>query len=82
MVAPISRTEPLGEYRGYHLYRDWCPGARRMLCVGVRAASAPRDVCGDYDPVDVRDGEGVHFDTEADLRAAIDATYETPGRAA
>ena len=82
MVAPITRTEHLGEHRGYHLYRDWCPGPGRMLCVGYRASSAPRDVCGDYNPADVRDGEALHFDSEADLRAAIDATRETPGRAA
>ena len=82
MVSPITRTEHLGEYRGYHLYRDWCPGPRRMLCVGYRASSAPRNVCGDYGPDDVRDGEAPHFDTEADARAVIDATHETPGRAA
>ena len=82
MVAPISRTEHLGEHRGYHLYRDWCPGPRRMLCVGVRASSAPRNVRGDYDPNDVRDGEEPHLDTETQMRAVIDATHETPGRAA
>ena len=82
MAAPISTTEHVGEHRGYHLYRDWCPGVRRMRCVGVRATSADLICCGHYDPADVRDGEAPHFDTEADLRAAIDATYETPGRAA
>ena len=78
MVAPITRTEHLGEYRGYHLYRDWYPGARRRICAGYRASSAPRDVRGGYDPADVRDGEEPHFDSEADVRAAIDATHEAP----
>ena len=81
-MAPIIRTEHVGEHRGYHLYRDWCAGPRRMLCVGYRATSADLICCGHYDPADVRDGEAPHFDSEADARAAIDATCETPGRAA
>lgn len=89
-VATISHTEHLGEHRGYRLHRDWCRGSgglgrRWSLCVGYRASSAPRTVRGavdDYDPHDVRDGEAPHFDSEADARAAIDATFEAPGEAA
>ena len=80
-MAPISSTEYIGWHRGYLLYRDWYRGDRRMVCAGVRASSAG-DVRDTYDPDDVRDGEAPHFDTEADARAAIDATHETPGRAA
>lgn len=85
VAATISRTEYLGEHRGHRLYRDWCRAAGRWnLCVGYRASSAPRDVRGaiDDDPDDVRDGEAPHFDSEDDVRAAIDATFEAPGEAA
>ena len=80
-MAPISRTEFVGTHRGYRLYLDWCPGPRRPLCAGYRASSSPRDVRGGYDPHDVRDGEAPHFDSEDDVRAAIDATFEAPGAA-
>lgn len=77
-LSRVTRTEYVTAYRGYHLLLDWYPGpTRRLVCAGLRAASARP-----YDPDDVRDGEAPHFDTEADVRAAIDATHETPGRAA
>lgn len=81
MVAPITRTERTGEYRGYHLLSDWAPAGRggRLLCVGYRGAEAARtDPDTLHDPYVWRDGEQVHYDTEDDLRAAIDAIYAAP----
>lgn len=79
-MAPISRTECVGRYRGYHLLVDWCPGPRRLLCVGFRASSVPVET-GPVGPPECRDGEAPHFDSEDDVRAAIDATFEAPGAA-
>lgn len=84
MVAPITRTERTGEYRGYHLLSDWAPAGRggRLLCVGYRGAEVARtDPDSLHDPYVWRDGEQVHYDSEDDLRAAIDATYAAPGGA-
>ena len=80
MVARISTVERLGEYRGYHLLRSWeSVPTRRPLCVGYRGAEVARtgpDIL--HDPAACRDGEQVRYDTEDDLRAAIDATYALP----
>ena len=81
MVAPITRVERTGEHRGYHLLSDWAPAGRggRLLCVGYRGAEVARtDPDSLHDPAAYRDGEQVHYDSEADLRAAIDATHAAP----
>ena len=81
MVTPITRTERTGEHRGYHVLRDWAPAGPggRLLCVGYRGAEVARtDPDTLHDPYVWRDGEQVHYDSEDDLRAAIDATCAPP----
>ena len=80
-VAPITRTEHVGRYRGYHLVTDWAPYPMRLRCVGYRASSVPAATGPLLEPPECRDGEAPHFDSEAAARAAIDATFVPPGAA-
>lgn len=82
-LARVVETECVGgTYRGYYVLIDYERLGPRLVCAGYRGVEAAGTDPGTlHDPAACRDGEQVHYDSEEDLRAAIDATYAAPGGA-
>ena len=72
------RTCVVDRYRAYLLVEGWAPRGGRLTCLGVRGVSMLTADPSDLDPPVA---ERVYYDDEDSLRAAIDATYETPAEA-